>query len=341
MATVFLATLHRGQSEWDLYPKRRLEESSLCDAYNKHVLTDSPNRADLIIIATNCTPHPIGLGLLAERYFRRYSRKCVLFDSGDNPSPLVGGLCASWPFPDNERAACSVGWCYHHPNAAEPHIDPHKKVLAGKYLWSFQGSSYTHPARKKLFALKDELSFTSDTSATTLPNLMGQTSMELQAIFRNEYIQLLQDSDFILCPRGRGTSSMRIFEAMRAGRVPVIISDKWTPPPFIDWARISIRVKEDEVDKVPGLLREYQRHAREMGNRAQDEWNRVFGEEGLFHHTVEACLLLLEKRNEQNFSERIARAKYLVKKPYVQEIPRYLKNQFLRRTNSWRKPTSR
>ncbi len=39
-------------------------------------------------------------------------------------------------------------------------------------------------------------------------------------------------------PRGIGASSVRIFEAMRAGRAPVIISDDWIVPPVGDWGSV-------------------------------------------------------------------------------------------------------
>ncbi len=69
---------------------------------------------------------------------------------------------------------------------------------------------------------------------------------------------------------------MRIFEAMEAGRCPVIISDEWLPPPFVDWDRCSLRVLEDEVDSLPERLREHEHRAHELGRNARKEWEGWF-----------------------------------------------------------------
>src|SRR2546423_4170060 len=39
--------------------------------------------------------------------------------------------------------------------------------------------------------------------------------------------EICKASKFILCSRGVGTSSVRLFDTMRMGRVPVILSDQW------------------------------------------------------------------------------------------------------------------
>ena len=65
------------------------------------------------------------------------------------------------------------------------------------------------------------------------------------------YLSTLLDSRFVLCPRGYGTSSYRLFETMRLGRVPVIISDEWVPPLGPSWLNCSIRISEKRVRELP------------------------------------------------------------------------------------------
>jgi Exostosin family len=84
----------------------------------------------------------------------------------------------------------------------------------------------------QVMKIGDPEAFAEDTSERSLPHLMGLTTRLDKENFLNRYITVLQQSAFILCPIGKGPSSMRIFEAMRAGRAPVIISDAWDPPPF-------------------------------------------------------------------------------------------------------------
>ena len=71
---------------------------------------------------------------------------------------------------------------------------------------------------------------------------------------RREFIEMMARSRFTLCPRGTGPSSLRVWEALASGSVPVIIADELRLPLGIDWATCSIRVREGEVDSIPDLL---------------------------------------------------------------------------------------
>ena len=56
---------------------------------------------------------------------------------------------------------------------------------------------------------------------------------------------------FVLCPRGQGVSSIRLFEVMKSGRVPVIISDAFVPPALqgrTGWTDAAIFVREHLLD---------------------------------------------------------------------------------------------
>lgn len=329
MAGVYLSTFEGFEGEFLNYPKKRLRESAACDAHKKHFLVDCPKEADIIIFATNADPSPVGLGIMFQQLYRKYPAKCILLDSGDSPSPLVGGLCASWPLLKLKDAAPSFGWCYFHPTSAEPYINASYPVMTAKYLWSFVGSSCTHPIRKNLFYLADSEAYIRDTSSQTLPNLMSLTSNDLREKFRKEYIDILFASRFIVCPRGIGASSMRIFEAMRAGRVPVIISDQWASPQFVDWDKSSLRIKESDVNKLPSILRDFESMADEMGATANLEWDRIFGPSGLFHYTVECCMLLLEMQARRNLISKLITLKYLFQSPYNRELLQFVKNKLI------------
>ena len=47
---------------------------------------------------------------------------------------------------------------------------------------------------------------------------------------RERFRSVMGRSRFVLCPRGKGTSSIRLYEALAYGCVPVIISDDWVAP---------------------------------------------------------------------------------------------------------------
>lgn len=62
---------------------------------------------------------------------------------------------------------------------------------------------------------------------------------------RNRYIPSVQDSRFVLCPRGRGPNSIRFFETLASANVPIFIGEPETKFPLdwiIDWDLACIRI---------------------------------------------------------------------------------------------------
>jgi hypothetical protein len=106
---------------------------------------------------------------------------------------------------------------------------------------------------------------------------------------------------FVLCPRGVAPSSYRIFEAMKAGRVPVIIADEWVPPLGPDWTEFSLRVPEAGLLDVPQILESLAARAPEMGVRASQAWERWFSREHAFQTVVTWCLQIMETRRQGLF----------------------------------------
>ena len=324
MANVYLATATpRGGEHYD-YPSVRVREAYARDSHGKHKLVDDPAEADLILFATNYPYPPAGLGLYREELYKKYGKKVVLFNSNDYPSPFLGGLCASWHSGLEDIPGMGQGWCYYHPNSAEPNIDYMDWPEGGpKYLWSFKGSEITHPIRSELFRLDDTDALVVDTSKASLANLRGETPEQERQSFLNDYLELLKQSTYIACPRGRGASSMRIFEAMRAGRAPVIISDAWVPLPFIDWEKCSIRIAEKDIHTMPELLRKHRDTAEEMGKAARAEWERVLGPEGLFHYVTEAALLVQRANNGASGMQKLRKSMRLLQPDNLRAVLRY------------------
>lgn len=75
-----------------------------------------------------------------------------------------------------------------------------------------------------------------------------------------DYNRLLSDSMFALCPAGAGPNSLRLWEALATGAVPVLLGPQPALPaggslPPIDWDAIVLRVPDAAVDDLPRLLR--------------------------------------------------------------------------------------
>ena len=75
------------------------------------------------------------------------------------------------------------------------------------------------------------------------------------------YLAKMMRAAFCLAPRGDTASSKRLYEAIAAGCVPVIISDTLRLPfeRRLRWADFSIRMREDDVLKAPARLDEWLR----------------------------------------------------------------------------------
>ena len=88
---------------------------------------------------------------------------------------------------------------------------------------------------------------------------------------------------------------MRIFEAMQTGRVPVILSDDWLPPAFVDWSSCALQVPERDVRLIPSILREHEPDADAMGRRARSAWREFFAPDRHLRTLVLSCLDIVER----------------------------------------------
>ena len=68
---------------------------------------------------------------------------------------------------------------------------------------------------------------------------------------------LMNRSLFALCPRGHGTTSFRLYEALQMGSIPVYpFDDLWLPyTQELNWRRFSVLVHISEIRFLPDILR--------------------------------------------------------------------------------------
>ena len=103
-----------------------------------------------------------------------------------------------------------------------------------------------------------------------------------------KYLDLMCRSNFSLCPRGTGVSTIRLFESMAMESIPVIISDGFKPPlnEDINWNEFSITVKEGEVHKIKDILKQYSSDdINNMRKKLIEIYNEYFSNENL-HKTI-------------------------------------------------------
>src|SRR4051812_22221089 len=109
-------------------------------------------------------------------------------------------------------------------------------------------------------------------------------------LFTKEYAKAILDSQFVLCPAGWGPSTYRLFETMEMGRVPVILSDEWVPPPGPLWEQFSVRIPEHLISDLPSILSSFSESHEAMGQQARLAWEQWFAKPVCFHRLIELCV---------------------------------------------------
>jgi hypothetical protein len=185
------------------------------------------------------------------------------------------------------------------------------------------------PIRRNLQTLSHSRSIFHDTSEDYQRALHGKFSVKEERDYWQRYATMSKASKFILCPRGLGVSSVRLFDTMRMARVPVILSDDWVEPIGPCWKQFSIRVPEKDFARVPKLLEAREGQALRMGLLARGQWEEWFSEQVCFHRVIEGCLQIKQMRR---LPERWAR--FL---PYIQYLRPFHFRHFLRtRVHAWK-----
>jgi len=194
------------------------------------------------------------------------------WDQGDLPTGRLPGLFCSL----SQRLADPTrhrGFCYPLRMNRLVRECPQSDV---RYLFGFSGN-ITSPLRARLFR---ELRGAADAGE----GLLRRTESLFMRIYdpatdfeRARYIDDLRQCRFILCPRGNGLSSIRLFETLEAGRVPVILSDALLLPQCIDWSACAIIAPERDLAGVPALLASREGDWPQLARNARREWERCFG----------------------------------------------------------------
>ena len=143
-----------------------------------------------------------------------------------------------------------------------------------RYLYSFIGAYesglYLSEARRWIFELqprkdtiierRNEWHFESSVYRS-LTHGVSDTEMETQVLRKREeqYKNILSQSKFSLCPSGSGPNTIRLWESIHMGAIPIIISDNCRlPGEFSLWDKATLRVPETRksIKEIPFILEE-------------------------------------------------------------------------------------
>jgi len=123
---------------------------------------------------------------------------------------------------------------------------------------SFVGLNHTHPCREAMFkSLREDSNFAF--SIRDYKKVFDNTAshkMQYSADEYKEYIVSICQSEFVLCPRGVGPTSQRLYDVLQVGAVPIYIYNEPFLPyqESIDWKTLGIMVHESEISNISSII---------------------------------------------------------------------------------------
>ncbi|CAG5106794.1 Similar to ttv: Exostosin-1 (Drosophila melanogaster) [Cotesia congregata] len=156
-----------------------------------------------------------------------------------------------------------------------------------KYLAAFKGKRYVHgigsETRNALYHLhngKDLVFVTTCRHGKSWRELQDEhCQQDNQEYDTYDYEVLLLNSTFCLVPRGRRLGSFRFLEALKAGCIPVILSNGWALAfhDRIDWNQAVIFTDERLLFQIPDILRSVSNtQILKFRQQTQFLWERYF-----------------------------------------------------------------
>lgn len=263
------------------------------DRVGAHQLTDSPELADVILF-TQChmlTSDWRLARIRRHRLTREFREKVMVYNECDRPWCALPGVYVNMPGP-RFVSVHQRPWAYFVP--VQTTIDEHPDLL-----FSLVGSN-TAACRRPLFALQHRDAVVEEARGFKFWEVTSEGFEKHRTRFRST----LARSRFVLCPRGNGTSSIRLYEALAAGAVPVIIADDWVPPAGPAWEECSIRWPEGQIDGLTQMLEDRNGDWPRLSAEARRAHEEYFSPAVYFHHVAERCADLLRSGSTTRFPAR-------------------------------------
>jgi hypothetical protein len=269
---------------------------SCINAFRKHNANISvswvpePSTADIIVLFeewdTRFWDYP---DVLAEdAFFRAHWDRIYAINCDDLGRGFLPGCYTSLTrsnFEPELHRACAYPYSYNELVA----ISSRQEKRSAKWLFSFRGTDLSHPIRRKLFRC-----FSTHPRAKMVRT--GTQFHSHSATEKQEYVDDILLSKFVLCPRGWSPGTYRLFEVMELGCCPVIISDDWVPILGVPWQECSIVIKERDIAHCVDILTEQESNAERLGTAAREVWESHFSDVMKFRAMLRSILELRDKR---------------------------------------------
>jgi hypothetical protein len=275
-------------------------------APQRHSVTDSLDDADAILF-TEC--HLLNdwrlRAITSAEPVRRYPEKSFVYDERDNPWCGLPGIYVSMPARSFD-AHRQVAGAYVFQDDPASRLDYDPSTIDPDLLFSFVGSM-THSIRDDILKLK----YVPNSLVERIDGFMFYDSSSVNFETRRvHFAEALFRSQFVLCPRGWGTSSIRLYETMSAGRAPVIISDQWVAPRGPNWSDFSIRWPESKIAELPSYLASINGQAAAMGRRAREAYDAWFATDIKLTRQIDALAEKIRREPRRRFGARRSDQEY-------------------------------
>jgi hypothetical protein len=119
----------------------------------------------------------------------------------------------------------------------------------------------------------------------------GRLDLATMRRVRSEYVQNMVESDYVVCSRGAGNFSYRLYETLSCGRIPVFIdTDNVLPYDFVaDWREHCVWVDEAELESIGDRIAGFheslgERDFVELQEACRSFWEEYVAPEGFFAH---------------------------------------------------------
>ena len=254
---------------------------------------DDPTSVDYFLLLEDLRRLQIDLGIEAVRqfieelpYYQQSPEQHIFWSSHDDPrSPLPTAL-----------------FCKTSVNRQEPgrfiavpypvdDFRQHSHFDLNRVIWqtSFVGYPGSSPLREQLLlAVAADQRLTSQLDIA--PKFHSHLDQAVREKRRKRYLDIMQASLTVLCPRGDGMNSIRFYEALSMGRIPVLISDNCVLPfeELISYERFVIRIAEQDVCHAPRLTTDWinQKSAGDIMQRcreAREAWEQLLAPERIIY----------------------------------------------------------
>jgi hypothetical protein len=261
---------------------------------HQHDVVYDPASADFILIS-NIAGEGWFQDLRNHPVVNRYPRKSFAISDSDRPMPLLRGIYTSgskklW-FPSRYRTGA---YNLYSQDRKNPRVEGHPGDAynhSKKYLFSFTGRD-SAPVRTDLFNLP--FNERAPIINTTSKFSAFDHGLENQELWEKNYTEMMEESKYALCPRGVGPASMRLFEAMKMGVAPMILSDYWILPKGPDWSQCSVLVQEKDVRQIHEIALKHESRYVELGKNAKGVYDHYFADNVYFNYLVDQMIDMTE-----------------------------------------------